>query len=154
MTDLQLIQGGIASHDSPAGLESALYTLHAVEQPPCSCKDPTCRAQTLFLAKSPLYDAASDRCFKRIQGTTGSRRKHEDGTWHEKTSTGGWLQLRVVVVSDVDLASGIGSIRYTWSPIDGAQVIPGQAVSEDDADYYLPAANAIGMFEDSVGAPL
>jgi hypothetical protein len=85
------------------------------------------------------------RCFDRVRAKPGDLHPHEDGTWQEMTSTRGWLPVRVVTVSGVDLDSGkIGDVRYTARMVAGAlevKPLPEQpGVSAEDADHYWLAA--------------
>ena len=68
---------------------SARPLLHAVKQEPCPCRDPSCRAQTLWAQRSPAYGPALIRCTDRIKAKPGYIHPHKDGTWHEMTSTRG-----------------------------------------------------------------
>jgi hypothetical protein len=89
------------------------------------------------------------RCFDRVRAKPGDLHPHEDGTWQEMTSKRGWLPVPVVTVSGVDLDSGeIGDIRYlVRQTADGHDVrpLPGQHITEADAEHYREAA--IGQWE-------
>ena len=128
---------------------SARPLLHAVKQEPCPCRDPSCRAQTLWAQRSPAYGPALIRCTDRIKAKPGDIHRHEDGTWHEMTSTGGWLLVDVVKIEGVDLdGDKIGSIAYTVRRLPSGydvRPLPGQSITEDDAEHYRDAA--IGQWE-------
>jgi hypothetical protein len=128
---------------------SARPLLHAVKQEPCPCRDPSCRAQTLWAQRSPAYGPALIRCTDRIKAKPGDIHPHEDGTWHEMTSTRGWLLVDVVTIEGVDLdGNTIGSIAYTVRRLpSGYEVrpLPGQSITDADAEHYRDAA--IGQWE-------
>ena len=128
---------------------SARPLLHAVKQEPCPCRDPSCRAQTLWAQRSPAYGPALIRCTDRIKAKPGYIHPHEDGTWHEMTSTRGWLPVDVVTIEGVDLdGDKIGSIAYTVRRLPSGydvRPLPGQFITEDDAEHYRDAA--IGQWE-------
>lgn len=84
------------------------------------------------------------RCFNRVNAKPGDVLPHEDGKWHERTSTGGWLLVDDVTVTGVDLDSGeIGNIRYLVRVV-GSEVVvsplPGQPITKQDAEHYQDAA--------------
>lgn len=146
MTPLRLING-----DAPVEQPRPFTRppLRVVKQGPCPCRDPSCRAQTLWAQRDPDYVQMAKRCFDRVRAKPGDIRLHEDGTWQEMTSTRGWLPVRVVTVSGVDLDSGeIGGIRYlVRQTADGHDVrpLPGQPITEADAEHYRDAA--LGQWE-------
>lgn len=168
MPALKLIPGGIASHTSPASRPSAERILKVVrESPPittrpmqCSCRDPGCKAQQEWLrwindgGGLPIpaaYSRASQMCFDNVQTRIGDIGQWQDGTWHEKTSTGGWLKAWVVTVDDVDLASGeSGNVRYFARVREGRLIVSPKSepgVVDSDFQAYLEAAAHQARFE-------
>ena len=148
MTVLRVLHGS----DSPA--PSARPPLSVVRQSPCPCRDPDCRAQTMFAEGHPEYRAAGLRCLTRCQANPGDIREHEDGSWQEMTSTRGWLPVDVVTVTGVDLDSGeIGDIRYLVRQV-GSEVVvtplPGQLITAEDGEHYQDAALAQWELERSL----
>ena len=142
MTPLRLIHGA-APAEQPK--PSARPPLRVVQQGPCPCRDPSCIAQTLWAQRDPDYVQMAKRCFDRVRANPGDIRPHEDGTWQEMTSTRGWLPVRVVTVSGVDLDDGtIGDIRYavqTDGDVTIVRPLPGQPITEADAEHYRDAAS-------------
>lgn len=152
MTPLRLIHSAAPTAQPKP---SARPPLRAVKQSPCPCRDPGCRAQTMFAEGRRDYKEAGLRCLARCQANPGDIYPHEDGTWQEMTSTRGWMLVDVVTVAGVDLDSGIGDIRYTARRVaDGWDIrpLPNQpGVTDRDAEFYRDAAAGQARLEDELG---
>jgi len=146
VTPLRLIHSAAPSEQPKP---SARPPLRVVKQGPCPCRDPSCRAQTLWAQRDPDYVQMAKRCFDRVRAKPGDIHPHEDGTWQEMTSTRGWLLVPVVTVYGVDLDDGtIGDIRYAVQSDGDVTIVrplPGQSITEADAEHYRDAA--IGQWE-------